>query len=249
VRTGEIVSLVLNRPSRLNALDTDLVRTLRNAAVGLAADPGPHLITLTGSGRAFSSGIDLKALAEESLGMQFFVAWEDALRALETVDRIVIAGLHGYCLGGGLQLALACDIRVATPECQIGLPAIKEALIPGLAPWRLPRYVGWGRAKRMVLSGELISGVEAYEIGLVDYLVSADSFDAELESVVRRYQRLSRSALLQSKRMLVDFDLSYEEALRRYLLLQDRVYNSSDSREARSAFLEGRDPVWEAEGG
>jgi enoyl-CoA hydratase/carnithine racemase len=77
------------------------------------------------------------------------------------MEKLIIVGMHGYCLGGALQLALAADIRVGTADCQIGLPAIKESLIPGLGTLRLPRYIGWGRAKKMILGGQNIDGEEA----------------------------------------------------------------------------------------
>ena len=95
---------------------------------------------------------------------------------LETMEMLVMVGMHSYCLGGALQLALAADIRISTPDCQIGLPAIKESLIPGLATMRLPRYVGWGRAKKMILGGQNIDGQEALRVGLVDYIVSREYF-------------------------------------------------------------------------
>ena len=101
--------------------------------MALREDPDTREIIIRGEGRAFSTGIDLKELAADRIEMAYHQRWERALRTFETMEKLVIVGMHGYCLGGALQLALAADIRVSTAGCQIGLPAIKESLIPGLA--------------------------------------------------------------------------------------------------------------------
>ena len=131
-----------------------------------------RLVLIKGAGRAFCTGIDLKQLTAGKTPHQYYESWDRALRILEQSEKILICAMHGYALGGGLQLALACDIRIATEDCQFGLPAIKEGIVPGLGTLRLPRYIGLGRAKWMALSGENIDGRRAYEIGLIDHLVN-----------------------------------------------------------------------------
>jgi enoyl-CoA hydratase/carnithine racemase len=155
-------------------------------------------------------------------------------------------GMHGYCLGGGLQLALAADIRVSTPDCRIGLPAIKESLIPGLGTWRLPRYIGWGRAKRMILGGQDIQGEEALRIGLVDHLVPQENFFSHLNEVAEKYlaacslgTRLSKLVTNQA------FDTDYDAVLPTYFGLQERAQNSPDAREAKRAYLAKEIPQWQ----
>jgi enoyl-CoA hydratase/carnithine racemase len=109
---------------------------------------------------------------------------QETFGRLEACPMPVVVGIDGYALGGGLQLALSCDIRVSTPSAEIDLPATNEGLIPGLATMRLPRYIGMGRAKKMVLLGNNIDGEEALRIGLVDHLVDEDDFREGFEEVV-----------------------------------------------------------------
>ena len=129
-------------------------RELLDAAHSVAADDDVRMVSITGSGRAFSTGIDLKHLAAGRIEPSYFDMWDAALRVFETMDKLVLCLIHGYAVGGGLQLALACDIRVCTPSAKLGLPAIKEGLIPGLGTFRLARYVGLGRAKSLIISGQ-----------------------------------------------------------------------------------------------
>jgi enoyl-CoA hydratase/carnithine racemase len=162
------------------------------------------------------------------------------------MEKIVVVGMHGYCLGGALQLALACDIRVSTPGCQLGLPAINESLIPGLSTWRLPRYIGWGRAKKMIFGGENISGEEALRIGLVDHLAPEDAFYAHLDEIARKYLRACSTGTRMSKLVLNRaFDLDYEDILQHYFTLQERTQYSLDAEEGKRAYLEKRDPQWQ----
>jgi len=168
-KKSKLAWVTFTRESHLNAIDNDGTIALTRVVDAIEKDPEIRVVIIRGQGRAFCTGIDLKQLSSDEIDMHYHRRWEKALRAFEQMEKIVIAGMHGYCLGGGLQLALAADIRVSTPECQIGLPAIRETLIPGLAVWRLPRYVGWGRAKKLIIGGENITGEKGLDIGLVDF--------------------------------------------------------------------------------
>jgi enoyl-CoA hydratase/carnithine racemase len=219
---------------------------INRIALALREDPDTRVVVIRGQGRAFCTGIDLKELAADQIDMSYHHRWERALRLFETMEKIVIVGMHGYCLGGALQLALAADIRVSTPECQIGLPAIKESLIPGLGVWRLPRYVGWGRAKKLIFSGQNIDGQEALRIGLVDHLVPADNFFANLDEVARTYLKTCSTGTRMSKLALNQaFDMDYEAMLPFYFNLQERTQYSLDAEESKRAYLEKRDPTWQ----
>ena len=160
-RDGRLVRLELVRPERLNAVAMTGVHELLDAARRIAADEDVRMVAITGSGRAFSTGIDLKDLAAGLIDQSYFYLWDSAMRVFETMDKLVVCLIHGYAVGGGLQLALACDIRVCTPSARMGLPAIKEGLIPGLGTFRLARYVGLGRAKSLIIRGNMIDGTEA----------------------------------------------------------------------------------------
>src|SRR3990172_8502451 len=138
-RDGRIARITLNRPEVLNAENMTFLTDLTEAVHALRDDREARVAIVTGAGRAFCSGVDLKALSTGILDRAFFTDIEYLWDILENCDKAVICGIHGYCLGGGLQIALACDLRVAAEDAVLGLPAVKECLIPGLGTYRLPR--------------------------------------------------------------------------------------------------------------
>lgn len=242
---GRIGRLTLNRPQVLNAADLQWVADLNAAAEAIARDPAVRVVVISGAGRAFCSGIDLKALSAGQTDFSFFDGWERALRLFETMDKVVIVGLHGYAIGGGLQLALACDIRVAAEGTKLGLTAVKECLIPGLGTHRLARFIGLGRAKRLILMGDLIDAHEAHAMGLVDFLVPAAQFRPRLEEIAAKVLRTASKAARLSK-LLTNraFDAGHEEFLEEYLKAQKTALASEDHQEAMRAYREKRDPVF-----
>jgi len=244
-KDGPIARVTLGRPEVLNAMNNQATRDLNTVADQIAQDEEVRIVAISGAGRAFCTGIDLKELAAGKIDITYHDRWESALRKFETMAPVVLCLIHGYCLGGGLQLALACDIRVATPTAQLGLPAIRESLIPGLGTWRLPRYVGMGRAKQMILSGDSVAGAEAQRIGLVDHLVGEDAYRDEFESYVQKYLRScsmgSRLAKLVTGRA---FDLDYEAFYGEYIKRQALAMTSYDFHEAEAAYREQRAPRW-----
>ena len=243
---GEIARVRLDRPERLNAMHHPGVRDLDAVSQLLADDREIRLVTIRGAGRAFCTGIDLKELSKGEIDASYHPVFERALRRFETMDKLVLCLIHGYALGGGLQLALSCDIRVCTATARLGLPAINESLIPGLATLRLARYVGMGRAKRLALLGDTIEGEEALRIGLVDHLVDEDRTDEGFEEWVGRYADAnSQGSRLAKQAMVGAFDLDYESFLDRYLELQTEAHASRDFEEAMAAYRQDRDPEWQ----
>ena len=240
---GNLIRLTLNRPQALNAVNYQGTLELCEAAQAIHDDPTARAVIIRGAGRAFCAGIDLKELAAGETPQAYFNHWDQALRLLELSDKLVLCAIQGYALGGGLQLPLACDIRIATPDAQLGLPAAKEGFIPGLGTYRLPRYIGLGRAKRMALSGENVDGNEALRIGLVDYVVDAANFDAEVESLVQRYLAVSSEGARQTKLMLSACqDYPHGQFFEEYLRRQAIAMASPDHPEALAAVREGREP-------
>jgi enoyl-CoA hydratase/carnithine racemase len=204
------------------------------------------MVTIQGADRAFCTGIDLKELSAGEIDHGYHSVFERALRRFETMDKLVLCLIHGYALGGGLQLALACDIRVCTPSAEIGLPAINESLIPGLATMRLARYIGMGRAKRMTILGNNVDGEEAHRIGLVDHLVDEERPREEFEQWAEQYMDANSAGSRLSKQAMVGaFDLDYETFLDRYLELQAEAHDSRDFEEAMTAYREDREPEWQ----
>jgi len=243
---GDLIRLTLNRPEVLNAVDYRGTVELHHAAQAIHDDPKARAVIIRGAGRAFCTGIDLKELAAGETPQAYFYHWDRALRLLELSDKLALCAMQGYALGGGLQLPLACDIRIATADCQLGLPAAKEGFIPGLGTYRLPKYIGLGRAKRMALSGENVDGNEALRIGLVDYVVEGDNFDADVESLVQRYLSISSEGARQTKLMLSAFqDYSHGQFFEEYLRRQATAMGSPDHSEALAAIREGREPDYQ----
>ncbi len=242
---GNIARVTLSRPRLLNAMHHAAVVELGSVADLIADNHDIRVVAVTGAGRAFSTGIDLKDLAAGKIDMSYHVPWERALRRFETMDKIVLCLIHGYAYGGGLQLALACDIRACTPSARLGLPAINEGLIPGLGTYRLARYIGMGRAKQMIFSGEDILGEQAKNIGLVDYLVGENQATVEFEKLVQKYLQSNSEGCRLSKQVLVEcFDLDFERFHDRYMDLQSQAMDSDDFHEAMAAYRDKRRPIW-----
>jgi enoyl-CoA hydratase/carnithine racemase len=246
-KEGRIGTLTLNRPHLLNAMNYQGSLDMNRAADLIRDDPDVRLVLIRGAGRAFCTGIDLKQLAAGETPHLYYENWDRALRILEQAEKVLICAMHRHALGGGLQLALACDIRIASEDCQLGLPAIKEGIVPGLGTFRLPRYIGLGRAKWMALSGENVDGRRAHEIGLIDHVVKAETFDAEVSALVEKYARVCSEGTRQSKMLLnLPFDMPHGQFFEEYLRRQRIALASPDHREAMAAYREGRDPDFSA---
>ena len=214
---GPLARITLNRPQVLNAENLAWIQGLEQATAQLAADPAVRVVLVRGAGRAFCAGMDRDMLASGGLPADFYPRQEGAFRALERMDKVTVAALHGYCLGGGLQLAIACDIRICSQDCRLGLPAGELGLFPGMATWRLPRLIGLGPARRMILGGEVVGPQEALRLGLVDHLVPAEDFQEGVERILARYLGAPRLASVAAKRLLgraldAPFDVVFEES-------------------------------------
>ena len=241
----KVARIVFNRPELLNPMSNEATIDISVIADEIAKEDGVRVVVIASSGRSFSTGIDLKQLSTDQIQMEYHHRWERALRIFETMEKIVIVGIKEYCLGGGLQLAIASDVRVAADNAILGLPAIKEGLIPGLATYRLPHYVGLGRAKQLILSGQNINAKEAYAMGLVDYIVPLAEFEGQLEEIVQQYLRICSVATVKSKTLCnFSFDLDYNVFLNKYFEFQEIAQTSEDHFEARRAYREKRNPIF-----
>src|SRR5213594_4239280 len=176
--------ITLNRPVVLNALDTALAAVLAECVERAAADAATFAVVVRGAGRAFCSGMDRTALARGDIAEPFYRHWIRALNRLEDMPKVAIAVLHGYAIGGGLQLAVACDLRLATRDAVLGLGATRHGLVPDGAVLRLARIVGLGRANELALLNEDISPDEARAIGLVNRVCEPGDLDRTLADVI-----------------------------------------------------------------
>lgn len=178
---GPIVKITLNRPKALNALNPQLLRELGEVLGEISGDEDINAVILTGAGRAFSSGVDIKSMDESREESSAEGRTKLALKIIDTIESMntpVIAAVNGYCLTGGLELAIACDIIVASETARFGDTHAKWGLTP---IWggsqRLPRIVGAMKAKELVFTGDIISADEAREIGLVNKVVAPEKLD------------------------------------------------------------------------
>jgi len=215
---GPLARMTLNRPSKLNAMDLEWIAGLNAAVERVATAEEVRLVVIEGAGRSFCAGLDLDMLAREGMPLGFYEAQERAFRAIELMDKIVVAAIHGYCLGGGVQLAIACDIRICSSDARLGLPAVQEGLFPGMAPYRLPRLIGLGQAQRLILSGDLIGPDEALSVGLVNYVEPAEFFARRVNEIARGLLAAPHVASMHAKRLMrrafeAPFDSVYEESL------------------------------------
>jgi enoyl-CoA hydratase len=243
---GAVALLTIDNPP-VNALKAALLEELESELLRLDEDEGTRAIVVRGAGeRAFVAGADIKE----------FPALRDApaqeggsARGIQKVGGVIdrmrtptIAAIHGFCLGGGLELAMACDIRVATEDAQLGQPEIKLGLIPGGGgTQRLPRLVGHGRALLLNMTGEPISGAQAYEWGLVERV---GGLEDALE-LARTLAERSPHAIAVVKELAAGTrDLPLEEGLRRESEGFFRCLRSDDGAEGVAAFIEKREPRW-----
>jgi enoyl-CoA hydratase len=199
------VRLTLNRPTKLNALNGELVAALDAAVAAAAGDPDVRVIVIAGAGRAFSAGYDL---TEEAGGeLTGPVAWRDALAVdvaatLRILDcpKPVIAQIHGYALAGGLELAMACDLVVAAEGTKVGEPEIRYGSAP--VTLLMPYLIGQKKTRELLLTGDLIDAVEAERIGLINRVVPADRLAAEVDALADRLARTPPEVMGPTKRML-----------------------------------------------
>ena len=235
-RVGDVAEIVLHRPHKLNAMNLAWVTDLLEVVTVVAQDK-PELVVIRGEGRAFCAGMDLDMLASEGMPPLFYPRQEQAFSTLEQLDRLVIAQIHGYCLGGGLQLALACDIRIVSHDVVLGLPAASEGLPPGMAPWRLPRYIGLGRTLRLAILGDRIGAHEAMQAGLADHVLPADGFAEHARAVVERYRLVPQAAARAIKELArSSFDTDFSTAHARSRELVQQCLDTADTANARTAW-------------
>jgi enoyl-CoA hydratase/carnithine racemase len=224
---GRVATVMLNRPHVLNCANEQWARDLNILVDDLANREDVRVVVVRGAGRAFCSGIDLTALSEGETGMTFFRNWETALRKLETLDSVVIAAIHSHCIGGGLQIALACDLRVARDDARFGITAVREGIIPGIGMWRVARHAGIGRAKRLALAADIVDAAVAKEWGLVDWVVDADSFDSTVAQLTERILSMAWTSTRLTKKLTnMAFETSFSEFIEAYFEYQ-RLSTSS----------------------
>ena len=238
-----IATLVVDRPAVKNALNRETVDECHAALRSLAVEPSAGVLVVTGAGEsAFVSGADINDIRARTRDDGLAAINSSLFAALERFPRPTIAAINGYALGGGCELALACDIRVAADTAKFGQPELGLGIIPGAgATQRLPRVVGAGWAAHLILTGDIIDAKQALEIGLVTAVMPASQLQVRVRELAKRIlrqgplaARLAKLALQASARVDLDSGLLIET------LAQALCYSSEDKQEGTAAFLEKR---------
>ncbi|HSV07994.1 MAG TPA: enoyl-CoA hydratase-related protein [Candidatus Binatus sp.] len=248
-RQDGVATLILDRPGALNALDPATLRALRAALRELDADPGVRAVVLTGAGeRAFSAGADIAAMAAMApeAGVAFSRLGHETMAAVEMLGVPVIGALNGVALGGGLELALACDLLVAGERARLGQPEINLGLIPGFGgTQRLVRRVGLGRARELIYLGKPIPAEEALRIGLVDRVVPAERVRPEAAALAADLAGKPPVALRLAKRATaIAPDVDGATGCRYEVEAFGVAFASEDRVEGLEAFRAKRTPSW-----
>jgi enoyl-CoA hydratase len=199
---GPLARLRLNRPAVHNAANWAWVNDLVAATRYLQQQSEVHVVIVSGEGRSFCSGLDVKELAQGNLSPDWFATWEQGVLGLEELDAITIAAIQGYCLGGGLQVALACDLRIASTDAILSIPAVREGVIAALGPMRLARLIGAGPARQLCLLGRRFTPAEGQALHVLGEVVSPDQLDVRALELARELLAIPFTALKHTKRQI-----------------------------------------------
>jgi enoyl-CoA hydratase len=248
-RQDHVATITLNRPDVLNAQNNAMRRELMAAFSALRQDDDARAIIVTGAGeRAFSAGADIREFLEPPVPTQFREQRKriDFRREMDRCPQPIIAAIRGFALGGGLELALACDIRLAAEDAQLGLTEINLAIIPGGGgTQRLPRVVGRGKALEMILTGARVPAAEALRIGLVERVVPVPELMPSAQALARTIAEKAPVALRYAKEAVVSgLELPLADGLRLENDLATLLRTTEDRVEGARAFVEKRKPRW-----
>ncbi len=248
-RDGAIATVTLNRPEALNAFDQQALSDLLRSFRMLGADQSIRAIVLTGAGeRAFAAGADIRAMAtlNVSAARAFGALGQAVTRAIETVPQPVVAAVNGYAFGGGCEVALACDIRLAATKAVFAQPEVSLGIPPGWGgTQRLPRLVGAGVAAELILTGRRVDAADAFRIGLVNSVHEPDELLPAAMALAGTIAANSRRAVAAAKQALtVAWGLDLTGGLLTELDAFAASFGTDDQREGMAAFLEKREPTW-----
>ncbi|MCM1532613.1 MAG: short-chain-enoyl-CoA hydratase [Bacteroides sp.] len=252
VEDKECIRIVtLNRPQELNSLNSELLSELDFAMADAAGDSQIKVIIITGEGKAFAAGADISQMAEMNAveGKSFGAFGSEVFRRIETLNKPVIAAVNGYALGGGCELAMACDIRIGSSKAKVGQPETNLGITPGFSgTQRLARIVGIGRAKEMIYTGDPITAEEAYRIGLFNKVTEPEQLmDTALQMAGKIAAKAplavqyAKEAINQGTETDIDAGIALEANL------FGMCFSTQDQKEGMKAFLERRPPVFKGE--
>jgi len=243
--------ITLNNPERYNALDYEMRKELKEALEDAAKDENIRAVVIRGSGKAFSAGADIKAFLEwtplkamevlKEVGTSLVIS-----RIIREMPKPVIAAVHGYCLGGGFELAQACDIIIASEDAVFGQPEINVGLIPGGGgTQRLPRLIGEKKAKELIFTGDRVSAKDMAELGLVNKVVPPDKLMDAVNELLEKIKSKSPIIIAAAKEAInASMEMNLMEGLKYEAQIFTKLFATEDQKEGAKAFLEKRKPLW-----
>ncbi len=247
-REGRVAILTIHRPDKLNALNEEVRVELLQALAAIETDDTVGVVVITGSGeKSFIAGADIGEFAGRSpFDQRFAMRSPRIFDIMASFPKPVIAMINGFCLGGGCELAMSCDMRIASEKARFGQPEINLGLIPGGGgTQRMPRIVGMGQAMRLILSGDMIPAAEAKAIGLVDLVFPPEELRAQTLELAQKIAgkspltlKVAKEAMRASEKLAIEDGLSYERDL--FCL----CFSSKDMEEGVAAFLAKRPAAW-----
>ena len=238
----------INRPESLNALNIETLGEIRDAVTSLNNDEDVKVLIFTGEGKAFIAGADIKQMKDmnEDEAKEFSSLGQKIFDIIENLDKPVIAAVNGFALGGGCELAMACDIRLASDTAKFGQPEVNLGIIPGFGgTQRLARLVGKGIAKELIFTGDMIDAQTAMRIGLVNKIIALDDLMSEALAMAHKIALKGPASILISKSVInrgLDVDLSKGLGIERDGFVQ--CVASGEAKEGMEAFVEKRKPNW-----
>jgi enoyl-CoA hydratase len=245
-KEGGIGLVTINRPEVLNAMNIEVFGELHGMFAEIESDPDIRVVILTGTGKAFVAGVDILGMKDNNPVTieRFIKTARQAGDAIYDLSKPVIAAINGYAFGGGNELALACDLRIASENAQFGQQEINLGIVPGGgAMQKLPRLVGMAKAKEIVFTGDVFNAQTALEIGMINKVVPADKLLDEAKALARKLLNKSSIALAYAKKsMNSGMDMSLSSAMDMDECFFARCFSSEDQKEGMQAFSEKRKP-------
>ncbi|HLS32716.1 MAG TPA: enoyl-CoA hydratase [Brevibacterium sp.] len=239
-----VATITLNRPDALNALNLQVLEDVTAAAAAADADDSVRAIILTGAGKAFAAGADIKQMASLDFATAYRKNWFAGWSRLAEVSKPIIAAVNGFALGGGCELAMMADVLIASDKAKFGQPEINLGVLPGMGgSQRLTRAIGKAKAMDLCLTGRMMDAEEAERSGLVSRLVAHDSLIEEAEAVAAT---IASKSLIASGTVKEAVDAAFETTLQQGLTFERRLFHASlatdDQSEGMAAFIEKRKP-------
>ncbi|NIS72722.1 MAG: hypothetical protein GTO12_28420 [Proteobacteria bacterium] len=247
---GKVALITFNNPSKRNPLDAETWDRFHQILREIGSNDAIRAVVITGSGEAFVGGADISALRRRTPAdaLEGSRRGNEILRYLEGLNKPVIAAINGWALGGGCELALACDIRVASENAKIGQTEVRVGIMPGYGGnIRLPRLVGIGMAKEMIFTGKIVDAREAERIGLVNRVVPQDELMDEAIGLAKRLARGPASIQTAKKAINHAYSAGLDKLIKRDIEFYGQVYKTEDHLEGLNAFLEKRRPIFKGQ--